>query len=505
MQDEDRTSDEERETAPGPATPSGGSSGRSTSSGGAGGQRRGPLRRILTWTGIGMAGLAVLAVAVLSIRFWVRHHDTSDRIAIEPTEYTTAEYEEQPTGISPMYRRYQDRTVVVERKDGTVYDVVLKPGDDETARVELENVDLAHFVPRVPEWAKGHAGNEKIALIDREWNRQQVRFPADSSHVVVEGGDGYAKEHLASVHLARNCLNGGLWEIKLYEDRGSGGEETYYHGWFTFPLGHYWELFEELNPGKSYWSWFYSLEHWVDPTGTQMDLEALRTVTSSHEPEVTFRADQRIFAHSGQERKLRTVNAPGVRTFGDFFDGEYSGDHEVTFATFRPPGVYDHEYVWTSEYWRFDEFEGAVIRETDPAGPVDHAHELELRYTGRRDGQTHRILVSGIDLTEIPQLPRESYAKGFKRAMGIGVGPFYQGYEELSENPPYEQPYFSVLVDDDDVWIDHHTAAVDGPVMHRDREDPNLLHVYLLSYERHTLIAHYEVRLDELDGAGGDA
>jgi hypothetical protein len=74
--------------------------------------------------------------------------------------------------------------------------------------------------------------------------------------------------------------------------------------------------------------------------------------------------------------------------------------------------------------------------------------------------------------------------------MGIGVPPFFQSYDALEKSPPQESPYVSVLLDGNDRWIDHHSFAIDGPVLHRDEEDPELLHVYLLSYERHSLIAH---------------
>jgi len=46
------------------------------------------------------------------------------------------------------------------------------------------------------------------------------------------------------------------------------------------------------------------------------------------------------------------------------------------------------------------------------------------------------------------------------------------------------------MLDDEGRWIDHHRFAIDGPVLHRDARSPDLLHVYLLSYERHTLINH---------------
>jgi len=38
-----------------------------------------------------------------------------------------------------------------------------------------------------------------------------------------------------------------------------------------------------------------------------------------------------------------------------------------------------------------------------------------------------------------------------------------------------------------------HHIAVHGSLIHRDTLDPNLRHVYLLSYERQTLIGHFVI------------
>ena len=81
--------------------------------------------------------------------------------------------------------------------------------------------------------------------------------------------------------------------------------------------------------------------------------------------------------------------------------------------------------------------------------------------------------------------------------MGIGVPPFYQSYAELQSNPPQLSSYVSVLLDEDGKWIDHHHFGIDGPVLHRDETHPKRLHVYLLSYERHAIIAHIVVSLPE--------
>lgn len=79
--------------------------------------------------------------------------------------------------------------------------------------------------------------------------------------------------------------------------------------------------------------------------------------------------------------------------------------------------------------------------------------------------------------------------------MGIGVPPFVQAVSDLEKNPPQKSPYFSLLLDGKGRWINHHRVALDGPVIHRDASNPNLLHVYLLSYERSSLVGHWKVAL----------
>lgn len=76
---------------------------------------------------------------------------------------------------------------------------------------------------------------------------------------------------------------------------------------------------------------------------------------------------------------------------------------------------------------------------------------------------------------------------------GIGTPPFYQDYTALLDSPPQDNPYYSFFLNEEDGWIDHHSMAVDGPIIHRDADNPDLLHLYLMSYERHLLVAHFEL------------
>jgi hypothetical protein len=220
-------------------------------------------------------------------------------------------------------------------------------------------------------------------------------------------------------------------------------------------------------------------------------LDGLRQVTAEREVPAVFDGQEPILAAGEQLRKRREVIADNLLTWQDFYDGR-----RVRFAQFVPPGRYSVGRPRKNQFGRLAHFDKAVLREVVSPATATPLQELELQFTGSR-GETCRFLVSGFDLSALPQLPVQDYPRGLYMPMGIGVPPFYQSYAELEKNPPDRSPYFSVLLDADGRWINHHEVAVDGPVLHRDAKDPGLLHVYLLSYERHTLVAHITVSTGE--------
>jgi hypothetical protein len=203
-----------------------------------------------------------------------------------------------------------------------------------------------------------------------------------------------------------------------------------------------------------------------------------------------FDLDERLIAAGEQARKRRIVTAPNVTRWGDFFTGE-----GIRFAAFLPPGRYRSTRPWGNELRRMDHFEKAILRRVESPAGGGQLHELELVFSsGSRPGIT-RFLVSGFDAAALPQLAVADYSKGLYMPMGIAVPPFGQDYPDLEKSSPQQSPYFSLLLDGDDRWINHHRVGIDGPVIHRDASDPNLLHLYLLSYERETLLAHFLVPL----------
>jgi len=177
-----------------------------------------------------------------------------------------------------------------------------------------------------------------------------------------------------------------------------------------------------------------------------------------------------------------------VLTWGDFFDGR-----QIHFASFVPPGRYDVRKPWKNQFQIMARFEKAICREISSPASSKRLQELELVFRHKDKDKECRFIISGFELGALPQLPVENYLQGLYMPMGIAVPPFFQSYAELTKNPPDNSPYFCVLVDPQDRWINHHEVAVDGPVLHRDVNNPAVLHVYLLSYERHSLIGHFVI------------
>lgn len=457
-----------------------------------------PRRRWLWRVAGGTVALLMVSAAGLTWAFSQRYAMHSE-MNVPIREKESFEYAEDPAPRSTLFGRYQGRQLKLEQRDEKHFDFVLEPEAAHVSRIVFRNIDVSLMTPGLPEWARHDAGVARIALVDREWNRQQVQFAADSRWIEVSGGDGFEQEHLMTASLAKNCLNAGLWEVLLFI-KEDGQKKMYYQGWFTFPLGQYKRLWE-ANTGLSYWqdlNW-YQLEHWLDPAGTEVDLNVLRTIRSEQSISTDFNPRERVLVRGEQLRKHRTTQGVNLVTWEDVIRGE-----GVSFASFIPPGCYDVDTPWQNEYWRLSELKSTTLRDVDCPTGEKNLQELELVFHDPQ-GQPNRLIIGGVNLAGLPQLSTDDYPKGFYMPMGIGVPPFYQSYEELLANPPTSSPYYSFILDGKGEWIDHHKAAIDGPVMHRDEHDPGLVHLYLLSYERHTLVAHFEIRLPGQEQKPGES
>ncbi len=439
----------------------------------------GRLRRL------SIAVAALMAAAVLSGTVWFQiRYDNAPTQNVELRHFRDAEYPEDPELRSRAFGSYRHRRLTIQHLTGTRFRFLLEPDSDHATPIELPDVDLAHIVAAVPSWITFDEDLTKVGLIDREWNRQQVRFPRNSPHIhVLEDGDGFEQRALSRVDLARNCLNAGLWELLLFamED---GEERVYEHSWFTFPLGLYKNLFEQVN-GLSYWDYWWSLEHWVDPSGTPIQLDRLRTVEQEWPIPTTARWDEPVAASGEQTRKQKNILTPVAVTYRDWYK------QPVRFASFIPPGRYSVRHPRETKLHYLAELTGATLRRVKSLAGPKPLTEIELMFRSNQTGETTRFIVGGLDLATLPAVSQKEYDRGWQVPLGIGNPSFFESYEYAVGNPPTQRTFYGFHLDAQNRWIDHHAVGVDGPLLHWDTDDPSLLHLYLLSYERHALLNHF--------------
>jgi hypothetical protein len=430
------------------------------------------------------ASLACLTILAIAGSAWFAHrYDDRPQQTVALTAFSKDAYPDNPEKTSPVFGTYSHRQVIVEQLDGTRFRFLLEPASPKSAAIELTDVDLAHVVAAVPPWVKADLGLTKIGLIDREWNRQQVRFSRNSPHVHVrEGGDGFEQRALTRVDLARNCLNAGLWELLLFTTEDDE-ERVYEHLWFTFPLGLYKQVFERVND-LSYWSYWWRLEHWIDPSGTPIRLDRLRTVEREWPIQAMARWDEPVAVQGEQVRKRKNILTPVAKTYRDWYR------EPVQFTSFIPPGRYSRAHPRETHLHYLAELTDAILRQVKLIGGSESLFEVELDFRSSKTGESSRLIFGGLDWTTIPVASPERYDHGWQVPLGIGNPSFFESYEQIVTSPPIQRRFYGFHLDAQNRWLDHHAIGVDGPLFHWDADDPSLLHLYLLSYERHALLNH---------------
>lgn len=216
----------------------------------------------------------------------------------------------------------------------------------------------------------------------------------------------------------------------------------------------------------------------------------LRQIKQSYPVQLHYDFNEPAIAEGEQVNKKRNIIANhAIHRFQDYYR------EEVEFATFLPPGIYRKGKPWNNEFWRIHKPMNAELNDIcSPAAPSKSLQEIVIHYVGD-DNKPSSFYVSGFDLTQLPHLDVNDYPKGVLYLMGIGTAPLKESYSSLINDPPEKSPQFSVLVNDKDEWINHHEVAIDGSYLFLEKNHPNRLHLYLVSYERHAVVAHYWMEL----------
>ncbi|MGD1949926.1 MAG: hypothetical protein ACFB14_09795 [Leptolyngbyaceae cyanobacterium] len=365
-------------------------------------------------------------------------------------------------------------------------------GPDGETTLNLRDIDLSRFIPQVPEFAQDDPALTQWFLTEREFNRQRVVFAAGSEHIdISEGFGGYSADQL-SIGLTNNCLGAGYWELAIYAQTPTG-QETVYQGYFDFPWGTYAEMIAQFNP-TPYWAQARTMEAWPGfrfLRGTQFDLSDFRSVINETEVAATDLADEEIMTFGEQDKKSNLiVGEIAGTTWADLRASD------LQFHSFVYPGIYEESRLWGSDYSQIETLDQAIAREVDSPLADTPLKEVELVFDGSQG--TRKLILTGIDMDAIPQLASEDYSDGIYMPLGFGT-PFTQDYEDLKRLNPVEQPFMSMVLDGDNRVVNYRMdIGLNGVVLHRDEENPDMLHVYPMSYERITLVGHYTVNLAEI-------
>ncbi|MGD1898350.1 MAG: hypothetical protein ACFB16_15510 [Phormidesmis sp.] len=466
--------------------------------------RRWLQRRIAIGLGLALSAGVTSAVAIVHYRYSDRTLD-SIPLMTETIENHT----------------WQGNDISFEQQDGNIFDVsftLSSSGADsggtdsggadgadakgavnsETeTQLRLRDIDLTLFMPKVPATARNNKDLTQWFLTEREFNRQRVIFEPGSTHIDLPTGlAGYRAEEI-SISLTNNCLGAGYWEIAVSALNEEGNSEKIYQGYFTFPRGVYAEIVSWLNPSH-YWQQARTMEAWPGfrfLSGLPFALDELRQVDTETVVQVSDLKTENIIAADEQIDKETLIVRPDADSNRRIQTWEDLRQSDLKFQSFVSPGIYDETRLWASDFSQLSTVVGATGRQITSALSDDSLVEVEIDFENDA-GELRKLVVSGIDWDQMPRLDSAEYSDGIYMPLGFGTA-FTQSYAELEANRPESSPFFSVILDEEDRVIDYRKdIGLNGLVMHRDADNPRLLHLYPMSYERITLVGHYVINLN---------
>jgi hypothetical protein len=351
--------------------------------------------------------------------------------------------------------------------------------------IVFPSLSLMEFIPTIQNRFKDKKYLSHITVVNQEWNRNQVRF--NSQYFEQKGS---SLESITRIDVARNCLNTYLWEVAAYADE-NGESKGYYHGWFSFPKKLFRELFEQKNH-QNFDKYAASLEEWVDPSSQVIALDELREVISEQQVQYINHNQEEYLKIGERDKKYRNIIFPKNTTkIQDFLTDS------TLFATFTPPGFYNTKDPRKTELSRLASVDQITARKVMTKSlSADTLLEIEVSFNLLDSATKTTLLVSGINPMEVPTLTAQESNKGWQSSMGFGNHTFYETYEHAQACKASSNPYFAYLTDGKDKWIDSHKVGIDGPLLYFDKENTKLLHVLVLSFERHAIVGHYSFELN---------
>ncbi|MFK7798778.1 MAG: hypothetical protein AB8E82_15110 [Aureispira sp.] len=344
----------------------------------------------------------------------------------------------------------------------------------------FEHLDVSEFIPTIPNRLKEDEYLSLITCVNQEWNRNQVQFgPADFE---------CTNAQIVRVDVARNCLNAYLWEVILYIEE-NGKKVPYAHGWFNFPKDLYATLFQAKN-GQEFSQYQKYLENWVDPPSQPVALQLLRQPLAVAAIAWVDSSNAMYPVAGARQKKFKEIITPEV--FATMRDLQ---SDQTTFATFTPPGFYNKKDPRTTELGRFKELKHAQFFQTISTINGDTLCELQLLFQDSAGTRNTQLVFGGLNVQQFPVLPSTQANQGWKTSMGFANHTFYEKYAAHLTQKTNSNPYYGYLATAKGSWLDSHRIGIDGPIFHFSDSERKILHLWLLSFERHALVGHYIFKL----------
>ena len=401
-------------------------------------------------------------------------------------EMTDKEYPDNPSLESrhPEAQQILFEKMILTEQSQQHFDLDLISNHKEGFKISLQNLPLLEMMPTALDCIKKDPYLTYIAVINQEWNRQQVQF-GPTQFKVFNGGDFI----ISRVDLARNCLNSYLWEILVYAKNQRGKDDLYWQGWFEFPHALYQQMFEERNH-LSFKTFQRGLEYWIDPDSKPIDLNVLRKAID--EKEISFEnLNDEIYPMYGErENKYKNIiYPPSVHKISDLLSDS------TVFATFSIPGYYNKKDPRKTELSKLAILKKVIKRNIINA-LGNPSIELELLFLSNKDHTTMtKFLIGGLDLKQIPHISINEVNSGWQTSMGIANHSFYETIDVQNMHPTKYNAFYSMLLDANGNWLDSHKIGIDGPLFHFDDFNTSKLHLWILSFERHAFVGHYILTL----------
>jgi hypothetical protein len=401
-------------------------------------------------------------------------------------EMSDAEYPDNPNLTSRHSSANQDfmNEILIKNLANGNIDIEVSLKDKSDGSIKILNFSVLEMMPTAIDGIKSDEYLTYLAIINQEWNRQQVQLAKDQFEII-----GNSDVKITRVDIARNCLNAYLWEVIIYAQDTDGTDKIYSQGWFNFPKEKYKELFEVRNNLK-YAKFEKPLENWIDPPSKKINYEILRKVTSTKELKFVHKNDEMYPKKGERERKYKNITTPtSVTKISDLLSDSTS------FATFSIPGYYNKKDPRKTELGKL-----ATLVKVTKHDILDilgkKSIELELTFEDANDTtKITRFIIGGMKIDAIPTLKPEDANNGWQTSMGIANHSFYETLEYQQKNLTKNNGFYCFLSDENDQWLDSHKIGIDGPLLHFDNLNPNLLHIWILSFERHAFVGHYTILL----------